>query len=348
MLKTYRNLLTASLLLTLCVVVLGAYVRLADAGLGCPDWPGCYGQITPLHAADDILAAHANEPHGPVSMAKAWKEMTHRYLASVLGLCILVIAVLSWQLRRHDGTAPRVASALFIVVCCQGMLGMLTVTEQLKPAIVLAHLLGGLTTLALTGWLWLLARDHGIDSRQGSVRPDWQVDGATRTLVLIGVLTLLLQISLGGWTSANYAATICDGFPSCQGSLWPDANYREGFSLARELGRTPDGDWLSANALIAIHWTHRLGALLTVLVLGSLAWRLGRYPAARLAATALAATLSAQLLVGIANVVMARPLALAVMHNALAAALVLIMVWLVTRTGTRSQRFVPPLMARIA
>lgn len=315
----YRRLAFAALLLTFVVVVFGAYVRLADAGLGCPDWPGCYGKLSPAHAAEIIRDAHAAEPHGPVSMPKAWKEMIHRYLASALGMLIIALALLAWRQRRDARAAPAVALALLAVVIFQGLLGMWTVTLLLKPAIVSAHLLGGLSTLALLAWLVLRAA--------GARRLDAAPPGL-RVLAALAFVLLAGQIALGGWTSTNYAALACTDFPTCHGSFAPEADYANAFHVVRELGMTADGDLLSNAALTAIHWSHRVGALIAgtaLLVLGLLLYR---REATRVCGTVLLVTLGVQLALGIANVLLSLPLALAAAHNGGAALLVMVMVWI--------------------
>ncbi|MDD2873186.1 MAG: COX15/CtaA family protein [Azoarcus sp.] len=314
----YRRLIFMALMLTAVVVVFGAYVRLSDAGLGCPDWPGCYGQITPQHAADDILGAQEADPHGPVSLPKAWKEMVHRYLAASLGLMIIGIAVLAWRHRHHKGAAPWVATLLVGVVIFQGLLGKWTVTLLLKPAIVTGHLLGGLTTLALL--TWLAVRVAGIGREVVPSRLLW----AAR----VGLLVLVAQIALGGWTSTNYAALACTDFPRCHGSLWPVADYANAFHVVRELGMTADGELLSLSALTAIHWSHRLGALVAGGVLLMLGWALARRVPTAGAGVALIAAVLLQICLGVANVALSLPLPLAAMHNAGAALLVALMVWI--------------------
>jgi cytochrome c oxidase assembly protein subunit 15 len=311
----YRRLALAALLLTLVVVVFGAYVRLSDAGLGCPDWPGCYGHVSPAHASEHIAAAQAVSPEGPVSMPKAWKEMIHRYLAATLGFLILVIAAIAWRRRSDPEVRPGIAVALVGVVIFQGLLGKWTVTLLLKPAIVTAHLIGGLTTLSLLALLVLRAR--GVSRH-----------AAGAGLVRWARLSLLLvigQIVLGGWTSTNYAALACTDFPTCHGSWWPAMDLGNAFHVVRELGMTADGELLSNAALTAIHWMHRVGALVTSLVLLVLAGRLMRAGRGGMAATVLAA-LAVQVGLGIANVLMSLPLALAVAHNAGAALLLLAVV----------------------
>ena len=314
--KLYRRLILAALVLTATVVVFGAYVRLADAGLGCPDWPGCYGKLTPLHAEEEILRSHAADPHGPVSLPKAWKEMTHRYLAASLGLLIVLIAAVAWRLRNVRASAPWIASALVGVVVFQGLLGKWTVTLLLKPAIVTAHLVGGLTTFALLAWLGLRAwRAPRIEAPAGVVG-----------LARLGLLLLVAQVVLGGWTSTNYAALACTDFPTCQGSFWPPADYANAFHVVRELGMTADGEMLPLTALTAIHWSHRLGALVAGAVLFALAWLLSRHQPGQRLGLALLVALALQVGLGIANVVFGLPLGFAVAHNAGAALLVGLMV----------------------
>ncbi|MDO9599446.1 MAG: COX15/CtaA family protein [Azoarcus sp.] len=324
--RLYGRLIVLALALTAVVVVFGAYVRLADAGLGCPDWPGCYGKLSPHHAADVILDAHAADPHGPVSLPKAWKEMIHRYLAASLGLLIIGIAVLAWRHRARSESAPLVASLLVGVVIFQGLLGKWTVTLLLKPAIVSAHLLGGLTTLALLTWLAL--RAAGVRRECVSRRLLW----AARA----GLVLLVAQIALGGWTSTNYAALACTDFPACHGSLWPVADYANAFHVVRELGMTADGELLSLAALTAIHWSHRMGAVIAGGFLLVLGWALARRMPSAGAGVALIAAVLLQIGLGIANVVLSLPLPLAAAHNAGAALLVGLMVWINYRLSARA------------
>ena len=308
----YRRLILVALVLTASVIVFGAYVRLADAGLGCPDWPGCYGQLSPHHAADDILQTHAADPHGPVSLPKAWKEMIHRYLAASLGLLVIAIAALAWRQRDERASAPAVATALLGVVIFQGLLGKWTVTLLLKPAIVTAHLLGGLTTLALLAWLALRAH------RAARV----PVPPGVRVFARLGLLLLVAQIALGGWTSTNYAGLACTDFPTCQGGFSPATDYANAFHVVRELGVTADGESLSLAALTTIHWSHRLGAVVAGAVLLLLAWLLSRRQATQPLGLALFGAITVQIALGVANVVFGLPLALAVAHNAGAVLLV--------------------------
>lgn len=314
--KTLRRMILVALALTFGVVVLGAYVRLSDAGLGCPDWPGCYGKATPAHATEQILAAEAVRPGGPVSLPKAWKEMIHRYLAASLGLLIVAIAVQSWRLRREPGAAPAVAGALLGLVVFQGLLGKWTVTLLLKPAIVTGHLLGGMGTLALVAWLALRARTRiANDVPHGLILAAW-----------LGLVLLAGQIALGGWTSTNYAALACPDLPTCHGRWLPETDFGNAFHIFRELGMSADGGLLSQQALTAIHWTHRAGAVLVGTYLALLALRLIRIQRLRMRGTALLAALGLQIGLGLGNVHFGLPLPLAVAHNAGAAMLVLAMV----------------------
>lgn len=308
------GLVLATAVLALLVVGLGAYVRLSDAGLGCPDWPGCYGHLTPHHAADAIVAAYAQAPEGPVSPAKAWKEMVHRYLAATLGLAIMVIAWLAW--RREQGVSRAVGLGLVGLVVFQGLLGMWTVTLLLRPVIVSAHLLGGMATLALL--VWLVARLQGLPGteRSGPV----QMAG-------LALAAVALQIVLGGWVSTNYAALACTDFPTCHGSWWPQADWLRGFQLHRELGMDTQGQALSLEALTAIHWAHRLGALAASLAVGYLGLRLLPHPAWRAWGFGLLGLLALQVSLGVANVLAGLPLSVAVAHNLGAALLLSGLVW---------------------
>ena len=315
----YRKLVFFAAFLAFGVIVLGAYVRLSDAGLGCPDWPGCYGEITPAHAAEDIAAAVATQPYGPVTLPKAWKEMVHRYFAGSLGLIILAVAGMAWRKRAQLKQSPALPLALIVVVVFQGLLGMWTVTRLLKPAIVTAHLLGGLTLLALLTWLALrqLRWADGVGIMGSRL---------TRWLAGVGVAVLGVQIALGGWASTNYAALACGDFPLCQGSLLPKMDFHDAFHIVRELGMTVQGGVLTIEALTAIHWTHRLGALTTLIVLGFLVCRLVAEPGTRTLGNVLASVLVLQVLLGIGNIYLGLPLLLAVGHNAGAALLLVVLV----------------------
>src|SRR6202795_5278957 len=300
----FRRLALAGGLLAAAVVVLGAWVRLTDAGLGCPDWPGCYGHIYPN--AGGVAAASS------AHFGKALHEMTHRYFAGSLVIVITILLV--WAVRfRKDRDQPLFPVVLaFVVVCLQAALGALTVTLLLKPLIVTAHLLGGLSTLGLLWWLSLTPETRALTPREA----------ALRKYALVGLAVLIAQIALGGWTSSNYAAVACPDFPTCQHSWWPRMDFRDAFVLWRGLGLDYEGGVLANPARVAIHFTHRLGAL----VAGSILISLGILVAAR--ATSRRLTVAGGLLVlavlvqislGVATVHWGVPLRLATLHNAGAA-----------------------------
>lgn len=311
---------TARLTWVLCfgVVVLGAFVRLSDAGLGCPDWPGCYGQLTVPEESSAVEQANAAYPERPVEAHKAWKEMIHRYFASGVGFGILVMLVLGWKQRR----APRLfLLALFGLVCFQGVLGMWTVTWQLKPLAVSGHLLGGMTTLAFL--TWLNVRWIGIGKGGGSAATSYS-PGLTRFAAL-GLLLLFFQIFLGGWTSSNYAALACPDFPTCHQQWLPEMDFEEAYVLWRGLDQNYEFGVLDSPARTAIHFSHRIGFLILTLYL--LVLIIGLFRAGGLAtwAIGLSWALILQIGLGISAVLLSLPLAVATAHNAGAALLVVVM-----------------------
>jgi len=329
-----RRLSLAAVILAFCVVVFGAYVRLNAAGLGCPDWPGCYGHITPIGAEHGIAAGTTDPGSTPLNVGKAWLEMTHRYLAGTLVTLIVVILVLALSQRRVRGSAslPYVAALLGIVIL-QALLGMLTVTWLVAPQIVTLHLLFGLATLGLLWWLWLTLQattPRGTITALGSVGRTslagaWaRPDNLPRQLALVGLIALILQIALGGWTSTNYAAIACPDFPTCQASWWPHMDFRHAFVLWRPPTVDYEGGVLTNAARVAIHFTHRLGAVVAAgaLVLAAV-WVLRSrdrsVKAAHPAAIAVLAALALQLGIGISMVLAGFPLWLATAHNAGAA-----------------------------
>jgi len=321
-LRLFRALALASIVLCAVVVVLGAYVRLTAAGLGCPDWPTCYGHVTAGAALENQENVNAAFPDRPIDYGKALREMVHRYAAATLGFLIVLMAALAWIRRRDENLPRRLPWVLLIVVLIQGALGMLTVTWLLKPLIVTLHLLGGLTTLALLWWLWL---------RPETRHPD-RNDLALRPLAAAGIAALVLQIALGGWTSSNYAAVACPDFPTCQGAWWPEMQFDEAFVLWRGLGIDYEGGVLDHPARVAVHFVHRLGAIVTAIVLTTmalLAMRHGGSRRLRLAGVAVLAALAMQILIGITTVMNGFPLALATAHNAGAAVLLLSVVMLI-------------------
>ena len=321
--KTFTNLTTVTLVLAFVVIVLGAYVRLSDAGLGCPDWPGCYGKIIVPEEALDTAGLF---PERPLEHGKAWKEMIHRYAAGTLGILIFLITFLSWKYRKISDQSVMVPSALLVLVIFQALLGMWTVTLLLKPVIVMAHLLGGMTILCLLMWYMLeqVKNRNNIDLNNVRFFP-W---------AMAGLIMAIIQISLGGWTSANYAALVCPDFPTCQNSWWPSMDFINGFKLWHELGIDYEGGILAGDARTAIHMTHRIGAMLTLLVIGSVSMRaiIDRNKSVSTLGVLLLVVLLIQLGLGISNVLMRLPLPIAVAHNAVAALLLLVLVALLHQT----------------
>ena len=326
-----RRLCVAGVLLCFAVVVLGAYVRLTAAGLGCPDWPGCYGHLTPLGVAHSVSAQTAYAGH-PIEPGKAWREMLHRYAVGTLSCIILLITALATASRRQRLVSVPFALALLATLVVQALLGMLTVTWQLNPLIVTLHLLFGMTTLGLLWWLllslprgsWGTTALHGAGHAIGAAGASPVV--SARKLVLVGLIALAVQLALGGWTSSNYAAVACPDFPTCQNAWWPHADYRNAFVLWHGLSVNYEGGVLQSAARVAIHLTHRLGALVTSVALSLAAlFVLRRHglTAARLRAWAVLAALALQLTVGISMVLRGFPLWLATAHTAGAALLLL-------------------------
>lgn len=348
--NSFRHLNTAALILCFVVVVFGAFVRLSDAGLGCPDWPGCYGHLAVPEAAHEVVAAEQNFPQRPVEAHKAWKEMIHRYLASTLGLLIVGLAFLS--LVKHKQGAPRVLPwALVALVIFQGMLGMWTVTWQLKPLAVSGHLLGGMTTLSLLLWMRLSLmtaqkttvpekpqreprneRQAWATMQEQSLPSEEKVAASPeiRKLAVFALVFLALQIFLGGWTSSNYAALACPDFPTCHGSYWPETDVKEAFTLWRGLGINYEHGILDNRARVTIHFFHRVGALVLTTISLLLAFALLREGHAqwRRLGLAVLAALMLQVCIGISIVKLQLPLFLADMHNAGAAVLLMVMVTL--------------------
>jgi cytochrome c oxidase assembly protein subunit 15 len=315
--RLFRRLALAGVVLAFGVVVLGAYVRLNAAGLGCPDWPGCYGHLSAGDAARNVDAINEAFPQRPFEYHKAIKEMVHRYFASSLGLLILALAGLAIANRR-DPQQPVVLPIVLVgLVILQGLLGMWTVTLLLKPLIVVLHLLGGLATLSLLAWL---AWGHSANPAEMRNVP------FLRRTAAAALVVLALQIALGGWTSSNYAALACPDFPTCQNSYWPQMDAKDAFILWRGLGIDYEGGVLDHPARVAIHFVHRLGAVVAALMLGFAsiaAMRLGATRGVRIAGAVLGAVLVCQLILGPVMVIRALPLALATAHNAVAALLLL-------------------------
>lgn len=311
----YRLALFATLLAAV-VVLLGAYTRLTHAGLGCPDWPGCYGFLSvPMSEHKQTLAAE-RFPDAPLEVDKGWNEMVHRYFAGILGLVILGLAGQA-LLRRGPGQPLRLPLALLALVVLQAAFGMWTVTLKLWPQVVTAHLLGGFATLSL---LFLLAL-----RLSGRLAPLPAVPNRLRALAALGLLVVIGQVALGGWVSSNYAAVACTDLPTCHGEWWPEMDFASGFNLAQHIGPNYLGGQLFSEARTAIHVSHRLGALLVCGALLLLAWQLYRQRLSRLA-TLLLAALALQIALGVSNVLLHLPLAVAVAHNGGGALLVLLLV----------------------
>ncbi len=321
----YRVSLLATVL-ALGVVVLGAYVRLSDAGLGCPDWPGCYGHLTVPESPAAQQAAQAAYPHRPIEAAKGWKEMIHRYFAGTLGLLIVGLAIVAWRKRKISGYPLAIPLLLVGLVVFQALLGMWTVTWQLKPVVVLAHLLGGLTIVSLLWWQVLRMKRSG-ESSSGLAPKFW-----LKAILTLGLVLVVAQIALGGWTSSNYAALACNEFPACHsGEIWPDADFSEGFVLWRGVGTNYEFGVLEAPARVAIHLIHRLGAVIVAVFTLLLALALWRWVPGRTAtwcAAVLAFLVTIQFILGVSNVLFSLPLPVAVAHNAVAALLLLTFVTL--------------------
>ena len=327
--RMFSKLTLIATLLTLCVVVLGAYVRLTDAGLGCPDWPGCYGTLTVPQSESALAHAQTAYPDSPVEHGKAWKEMIHRYFAGTLGLLVLAIFVMAWRSRREIKVSPWLPTVLLVLIVFQAALGMWTVTLLLKPAVVTAHLIGGMSTLALLTW---------IAHRHLGVIPTRVLQSETLRFWTRGALVILFaQIFLGGWTSTNYAALACTDFPTCHGAWFPEMDFGNAFHWLRELGEGADGQALPLAAYTAIQWTHRVGALVTFIYLAWLGLRLINQPQLKKLTFIMLALLIAQIALGIANLLLHLPLVLAVGHN-MGAALLLITVVVINSkiTGLKS------------
>jgi heme a synthase len=315
--RAFNKLVLIATILTFCVVVLGAYVRLSDAGLGCPDWPGCYGTLTVPQSETALQHAQTAYPDSPVEHGKAWKEMIHRYFAGTLGLLVLAIFVMAWRNRQTIKVSPWLPTFLVVLIAFQAALGMWTVTLLLKPAVVTAHLMGGMATLAILTWIahrhWELVSERYLQS------------DAMRLWVRFALIILIVQIFLGGWTSTNYAALACTDFPTCHGAWFPEMDFGNAFHWVRELGQGADGKALPLAAYTAIQWTHRVGALITFIYLGWLGLRLLKEPQLKKIAHMMLGLLVVQIALGIANLLLHLPLVLAVGHN-MGAALLLITV----------------------
>ncbi len=332
-----RALTVLALCLTFELVLFGAFTRLSDSGLGCPDWPGCYGQASPLGAHAQIGAAQSVLPEGPVTHGKAWVEMIHRYLATGVGALLVVLVALNWveARRRALAISPWWASASLLWVCVQGAFGALTVTMKLYPLVVTLHLLAGMVLLVL------LAVQTQAAQRMPLAMPRGLYVAALGLAMISAV-----QIALGAWVSTNYAVLACGEFPACQGSWWPAMDFEHGFALLRELGAAKDGGGLPFAALTAIHYAHRLGAYVVLVAMAWFAWRLFASGAALLRPWAMGTAAIAlwQLASGLSNVVLGWPLIGALAHTAGAAAWVTLLAMLITRA--RAARSAAALQSR--
>ena len=312
--------------MTFDLIVFGAFTRLTDSGLGCPDWPGCYGVSNPFHALGEIQQAEAAMPSGPVTVIKAWIEMIHRYLAMTVGVLILVQVGMAFSKLKSLGKSPLFCSlGLLLLVCMQGAFGAWTVTLKLQPIIVTIHLMLALLLLACLTVYAQQAWEQSSSVHTLRIRP------LPAQLLLIAFVVLSIQIFLGAWVSTNYAVLACPDFPTCLGSVWPETNWGEGFTLWRQLGLNAQGEFISPIALQTIHWAHRLFAVALLIVLSILSLKalqlatpvlsgLGRF------AKLLLALLLLQVITGISNVVFQWPLLAALLHTAGSAALVFCLV----------------------
>jgi cytochrome c oxidase assembly protein subunit 15 len=311
-----------TLFLTFDLVLFGSFTRLTDSGLGCPDWPGCYGSASPIGASDQITQAQAQMPSGPVTHTKAWIEMIHRYLATGVGVLIVTLLIAtSFERRRGAAVSPRWPAITLAWVCVQGAFGAFTVTLKLLPAIVTMHLLGGIVLIAL------LVRQGVAYEHAQSGRARVELSHGLRTGLIATLALLWLQIALGGWVSTNYAVLACTSFPACQGSWWPAMDFQQAFELSRPLGMTSGGEPITFAALTAIHYTHRLMAYAVFLAVALLVWQLLRARVLERQAHWLAAIATLQLATGLSNAVLGWPLAAAVMHTGGAAALAGVLTW---------------------
>jgi cytochrome c oxidase assembly protein subunit 15 len=314
-----------AVILAVAVIALGAFTRLVDAGLGCPDWPGCYGQLLWPNSASEISAAEQAFPHAPVEMDKTWPEMVHRYFASTLGVLAIALVIMAWR-HRGPGQPWKLPLFLLAFVILQGLFGMWTVTLKLWPQVVTAHLLGGFTTLSL---LWLLTlRLNNAHWRLGSAGQE--LVGKLRPLAMLGLVILLLQITLGGWTTSNYAAVACPDLPKCQSQWLPDMDFANGFDVVQGIGPNYLGGVMDNNARVAIHMSHRIGAIITLLYLGWLSLRLraAADPQLRRQGGLIGGVLLLQFGLGLSNVLFHFPLFVTVSHNLVGALLLLTMVHL--------------------
>lgn len=310
-----RKLAGFGVIFALLVVSVGAYTRLADAGLGCPDWPGCYGFLTVPDEATEISTAEARYPEAPVEFAKAWWEMGHRYIAGALLLLVASILFVAYRAREEEDTPLKLAAVLMFVILWQAVFGAWTVTLKLWPQVVTGHLIGGFTTLSLM-WLLFLRQGGLSDMVSALPRPNW--------LAKIAFVAVVVQIILGGWVSSNYAALACYDFPSCDGTYTPNIDLQQGFNIFQSVGPNYLGGLMTNEARMAIHWVHRIGAIVVLLVVGGLVIQTVKQAA--VIGYVLLAVLVTQITLGIVNVVWVLPLLNATAHNTVGALLLLVLV----------------------
>jgi cytochrome c oxidase assembly protein subunit 15 len=323
-----RRLAVVAVIVAFCVIVLGAFVRLSHAGLGCPDWPGCYGHLTWPGVAEEVSRANETFPDRPVESHKAWKEMVHRYLAGSLVLLVLAINFLAWKPSYRWSGQRFTAGLLLVLILFQAALGMWTVTLKLLPIVVMGHLMGGIATFALLVWLSSRSSISGYFEPSMSMR-------RMRPWLTAGLVMLVIQISLGGWTSANYSALACPDFPTCLGSIWPEADFAQAFDPRREVGVNYEGGVLDPAARVAIHLAHRVGAVLTLALLTIVSLRLMRTTAMPRSGVVLLALVALQFGLGVMNIIYTLPLANAVAHNGVASLLLAQLVWLLHQATPR-------------
>ena len=316
----FRKLVAVTLFLTFDLIVFGAFTRLTDSGLGCPDWPGCYSQANPLLSHAEISTAQALMPTGPVTMQKAWIEMIHRYLAMGVGLLIVAQMMIAWWRSAKLQRSPWLATFLFFFVCLQGAFGAWTVTLKLQPAIVSIHLLLGMGLLSLLAWALAREQYAANELKTGSSN--------LIRIASVALIVLFVQIALGGWVSTNYAALACNDYPLCNGVFAPQMDFEHGFTLWRQLGQKANGEYLPFSALVAIQWAHRSFAWIAIVAVLAAVYMARKSTALRSLANKILMLIAVQLLTGAATVFFSWPLLIAVLHNAGAAALVLLLTML--------------------
>ena len=308
-----KNLSLFGICLAFVVIALGAWTRLVDAGLGCPDWPGCYGFVVfPTNEAE-IALAEARYPTFPYDINKAIPEVVHRYFAAALGFLAIIIVYYSFK-QNENKNIRRWTIGLLIFICCQGLFGYLTVSLLLLPIIVTAHLFGGFTTLTLFFLIFLMSGKFDILEKMAIPK--------LKTIAGIALAVLLFQIFLGVWTSTNYASLACADFPTCQGTYMPEMDFKNGFNLNQEVGPNYLYGLLDNPSRVAIHYSHRVSAILVAVVFLILISKLWFSNAAPLAST-IGILLLTQISLGIINVVYVLPLYVAIAHNLVAALLLL-------------------------